>query len=191
MLKVTHIELLWELSKSKRLISIQTQDGDAPEIQKKVIFCFRIMSRSFADPTKAEENFQILDQLKDANIWKILTNLVDPDTNFHQAYTFRVGIYWLMPPNFRIGFVQVTCWKEIGKSLIWGSFVSTPKFGFWLNLIYHLKYESGKSIMCWDSQMWIKMLIANSVNINFESSFLIIFLTLNKVCCSFYHDHLH
>lgn len=68
------------------------QDGDAPEVQKKVLFCFRIMSRSFADPAKAEENFQILDQLKDANIWKILTSLVDPSTSFHQACTFRVRI---------------------------------------------------------------------------------------------------
>ena len=74
------------------MIVIQTQDGDAPEIQKKVIICFKIMSRSFADPTKAEENFQILDQLKDANIWRILTNLVDPNTSFHHACNFRVGI---------------------------------------------------------------------------------------------------
>lgn len=71
------------------------QDGDAPEIQKKVLYCFRMMSRSFADPIKAEENFQILDQLKDANIWKILTSLVDPNTSFHQASTSRVSIsYW-------------------------------------------------------------------------------------------------
>lgn len=68
------------------------QDGDAPEVQKKVLFCFRIISRSFADPAKAEENFQVLDQLKDANIWKILTNLVDPNTGFQQACTLRVRI---------------------------------------------------------------------------------------------------
>ena len=49
------------------------------------------MSRSFADPTKAEENFLILDQLKDANIWKILMNLLDPNTSFHQACTSRVS----------------------------------------------------------------------------------------------------
>lgn len=50
------------------------------------------MARSFADPAKAEENFQFLDQLKDANIWKILMNLVDPNTSFHQARTLRVRI---------------------------------------------------------------------------------------------------
>lgn len=73
------------------MVLTQLQDGDAPEVQKKVLFCFRIMSRSFAEPAKAEENFQILDQLKDANIWKILTNLLDPNTSFHQAITGRVS----------------------------------------------------------------------------------------------------
>lgn len=66
------------------------QDKDVADVQKKIIFCFRVMSRSFADPTKAEESFQILDQLKDANIWKILTNLVDPNCSFHQALVYRV-----------------------------------------------------------------------------------------------------
>lgn len=95
--------------KIKDIDVVQIQDGDAPEIQKKVLFCFRIMSRSFADPAKAEENYQILDQLKDANIWKILTNLVDPNTAFHQACTFRVGTKLLLSTtNFRAGFVQVT-----------------------------------------------------------------------------------
>ena len=74
----------------KFLVLIDMQDGDAPEIQKKVLFCFRLMSRSFADAAKAEENFLILDQLKDANIWKILTSLVDPKTSFQQACTSRV-----------------------------------------------------------------------------------------------------
>lgn len=66
------------------------QDKDIPEVQKKILFCFRVMSRSFADPVKAEESFLILDQLKDANIWKILTNLVDPNTSLHQARAYRV-----------------------------------------------------------------------------------------------------
>jgi len=48
------------------------------------------MSRSFADPTKAEESFQILDQLEDPNIWKILKDLVDPNTSFHQTRVYRV-----------------------------------------------------------------------------------------------------
>ncbi|KAG4401440.1 hypothetical protein GLYMA_07G268200v4 [Glycine max] len=66
-----------------------SQDKDIPEVQKKIVFCFKVMSRSFADPIKAEESFQILDQLKDANIWKILTNLVDPNTSLHQSRAYR------------------------------------------------------------------------------------------------------
>ncbi|KAM1124110.1 sister chromatid cohesion protein PDS5 homolog A [Malus sylvestris] len=65
------------------------QDGDAPEVQKKILYCFRVMSRLFADPVKAEEGFQFLDQLKDVNIWKILTNLIDPNTGSQQACTLR------------------------------------------------------------------------------------------------------
>lgn len=71
------------------------QDGEGPEIQKKVTYCLRIMSRLFADPAKAEENFQILDQLKDVNIWKILSSLIDPKTSFHQACSSRVRIKML------------------------------------------------------------------------------------------------
>lgn len=72
------------------LILVQMQDGDANEIQKKVLFCFRMMSRCFTDSTKAEENFQILDQLKDANIWKILGSLLDPNVTSSQASNSRV-----------------------------------------------------------------------------------------------------
>ncbi|XP_062162943.1 sister chromatid cohesion protein PDS5 homolog A [Alnus glutinosa] len=88
----------------QRYLSLRqmNQDGDAPEIQKKVLFCFRIMSRSFADPAKAEENYQILDQLKDANIWKILTNLVDPNTGFHQACTFRDDLLRILGEKHRL-----------------------------------------------------------------------------------------
>ncbi|XP_057429975.1 sister chromatid cohesion protein PDS5 homolog A-like [Lotus japonicus] len=66
-----------------------SQDKDIPEVHKKIMFCFRVISRSFAEPTKAEESFQILDQLKDANIWEILTNLVDPNISYHQTRVYR------------------------------------------------------------------------------------------------------
>ncbi|XP_044461448.1 sister chromatid cohesion protein PDS5 homolog A isoform X2 [Mangifera indica] len=78
------------------------QDGDAPEIQKKVLFCFRVMSRSFAEPTKAEENFQILDQLKDANIWKILTDILDPNISFHQACSCRDDLLNILGEKHRL-----------------------------------------------------------------------------------------
>ncbi|KFK31352.1 hypothetical protein AALP_AA6G101300 [Arabis alpina] len=65
------------------------QNADNPEMQKKILFGFRVMSRAFSDPPKAEQNFLTLDQLKDANIWKILTNLLDPNTSITQASKIR------------------------------------------------------------------------------------------------------
>ncbi|XP_068463177.1 sister chromatid cohesion protein PDS5 homolog A-like isoform X2 [Phaseolus vulgaris] len=79
-----------------------SQDKDIPEVQKKILFCFRVMSRSFADPVKAEESFLILDQLKDANIWKILTNLVDPNTSFHQARAYRDDLLKILGEKHRL-----------------------------------------------------------------------------------------
>lgn len=78
------------------------QDGEGPEIQKKVTYCLRIMSRLFADPAKAEENFQILDQLKDVNIWKILSSLIDPKTSFHQACSSRDDLLRILGEKHRL-----------------------------------------------------------------------------------------
>lgn len=94
------------------------------------------MSRSFADTAKAEENYQILDQLKDANIWKILTNLVDPNTGFNQACTFRVRVR-LKGLHFITGLFQVICLRGNGSACHWRSLIWTPVFGF-DSLIYHL-----------------------------------------------------
>ncbi|MQM03150.1 hypothetical protein Taro_035926 [Colocasia esculenta] len=65
------------------------QDSDAPELYKRISGSFKTMSRLFTDPAKTEESFQILNQLKDANIWKILTYLLEPCTSFDQAWTYR------------------------------------------------------------------------------------------------------
>ncbi|CAA2986797.1 sister chromatid cohesion PDS5 homolog A isoform X1 [Olea europaea subsp. europaea] len=69
-----------------------SQEGDAIELQKKVTFSFRVMSRCFTDPARAEENFQIFDQLKDTNIWKIFASLLDPNTSCPQACSLRNDI---------------------------------------------------------------------------------------------------
>ncbi|WOH16323.1 hypothetical protein DCAR_0935874 [Daucus carota subsp. sativus] len=53
------------------------QENDVPEFQKKAMTCFRIMSRSFIDPGKTEENILIRDELKDADVWKNITTLHD------------------------------------------------------------------------------------------------------------------
>ncbi|KVH96669.1 Armadillo-like helical [Cynara cardunculus var. scolymus] len=65
------------------------KDGDASELLKKVTHGIRLMSHSFVDPIKAEADLQLLDQLKDVNIWKILTTLLDPNTSSLQSRSFR------------------------------------------------------------------------------------------------------
>ncbi|XP_028076507.1 sister chromatid cohesion protein PDS5 homolog A-A isoform X1 [Camellia sinensis] len=78
------------------------QENDAPEFQKKILFCFRIMSRCFTDPAKAEDYFQILDQLKDANIWKILIILLDPNTSSHQACSSQDDLLKILGEKHRL-----------------------------------------------------------------------------------------
>ncbi|XP_057497831.1 sister chromatid cohesion protein PDS5 homolog A-like isoform X1 [Actinidia eriantha] len=78
------------------------QENEVPEFQKKILFCFRIMSRCFTDPAKAEENFQFLDQLKDASIWKILTTLLDPNTSSLQACSCRDDLLKLLGEKHRL-----------------------------------------------------------------------------------------
>jgi sister chromatid cohesion protein PDS5 len=48
------------------------------------------MSRLFSDPAKCEENLNMLHQLKDDNIWKIFTSLLDCSTTFEKAWSLRV-----------------------------------------------------------------------------------------------------
>lgn len=80
---------------------------DAPELQKRISGCFRTMSRSFSEPTKADEGFQILNQLKDVNIWKILTSILDPCTSFHQAWSLRV-LAFIFITTFKVLYSCVT-----------------------------------------------------------------------------------
>ncbi|KAL2494761.1 hypothetical protein Fot_38518 [Forsythia ovata] len=47
------------------------------------------MSRRFTDPARAEENFQILDQLKDTKNWKKNSSLLDPNTSSPQARSLQ------------------------------------------------------------------------------------------------------
>ncbi|KAL9254883.1 Sister chromatid cohesion protein PDS5 homolog A-like protein [Drosera capensis] len=65
------------------------KDGDVSDLQRKTITLFRAMSRCFTDAAKAEEGFQGVDQLKDSNIWKILSNLLDPNTTFSEGRSHR------------------------------------------------------------------------------------------------------
>ncbi|GAB2252670.1 hypothetical protein Droror1_Dr00005517 [Drosera rotundifolia] len=65
------------------------KDTDVSDLQRKTVMLFRVMSRCFTDAAKAEEGFQGLDQLKDGNIWKILSNLLDPNTTFSEGRSHR------------------------------------------------------------------------------------------------------
>ncbi|XP_078443131.1 binding protein isoform X2 [Wolffia australiana] len=66
---------------------------------KKISGSFRIMSRLFSDPLKAEESFQTLNQLKDADIWKIFGLLCDPCTNSSEAWESRAELLKILGDN--------------------------------------------------------------------------------------------
>ncbi|KAL6567565.1 hypothetical protein OROGR_001233 [Orobanche gracilis] len=65
------------------------EEGDGVEAQKKLMFCFRDMSRCFTDPAEAEENFLILDQLKNSEILEHFEKLLDANTTSQQAISAR------------------------------------------------------------------------------------------------------
>ncbi|GER37526.1 sister chromatid cohesion protein pds5 [Striga asiatica] len=79
-----------------------SQGGDDTEMRKKVMFCFRVMSRCFGDPAKAEENFQILDELKDAKIWKIFARLIDPNTSALRSSSLRDDLLKVLGQKHRL-----------------------------------------------------------------------------------------
>ncbi|CAL5052455.1 unnamed protein product [Urochloa decumbens] len=70
----------------------QLSQEDAPDLQKRIVGCFRSMSRLFSDPAKCEENLNMLHQLKDGNIWKIFTSLLDCSTTFEKAWSLRADL---------------------------------------------------------------------------------------------------
>ncbi|KAJ1259018.1 hypothetical protein BS78_10G121300 [Paspalum vaginatum] len=70
----------------------QLSQENAPDLQKRIIGCFRSMSRVFSDHAKCEENLNMLHQLKDENIWKIFTSLLDDLTTFEKAWSLRADL---------------------------------------------------------------------------------------------------
>ncbi|XP_031473421.1 sister chromatid cohesion protein PDS5 homolog B isoform X2 [Nymphaea colorata] len=65
------------------------KDGNSDAVHKEVLACFRKMSTSFADPVKAQENFQNLHQMKDNSIFKTLLSLLDEQKDVEAAQTIR------------------------------------------------------------------------------------------------------
>ncbi|KAH9287487.1 hypothetical protein KI387_031604, partial [Taxus chinensis] len=74
------------------LLREKLKEENAPEFEKRILSCFKTMSLSFNDPSKAEESFQKLNQLKDSKIWKALTSLLNPSYTFLQAESIYVDM---------------------------------------------------------------------------------------------------
>ncbi|TVU11623.1 hypothetical protein EJB05_45218 [Eragrostis curvula] len=70
----------------------QLSQEENPDLQKRILGCFRSMSRLFSDSAKCEENLNMLHQLKDDNIWKIFSSLLDCSTTFEQAWSLRADL---------------------------------------------------------------------------------------------------
>ncbi|CAN6201777.1 unnamed protein product [Urochloa humidicola] len=83
-----------EMLKYMSLRQLSQEDG--PDLQKRIIGCFRSISRLFSDPAKSEENLNMLHQLKDSNIWKIFTSLLDCSTTFEKAWSLRADLLKLL-----------------------------------------------------------------------------------------------
>ncbi|KAF3796619.1 Sister chromatid cohesion PDS5-like protein A [Nymphaea thermarum] len=80
---------LQEELQSYLMLRKKYQDNDAPDILKRTLGCVRAMSRLFKDPSRAEESFQMLNQLKDDNVWKTLTSLLDYNIGTIQSLMAR------------------------------------------------------------------------------------------------------
>jgi len=66
-----------------------SKEKDSAELQKKIQRGLKTMSICFIDPVRAEESFQKLHQMKDNNIFKALSQLLDPETTFANAHAIR------------------------------------------------------------------------------------------------------
>ncbi|KAH9325840.1 hypothetical protein KI387_006018, partial [Taxus chinensis] len=66
-----------------------SKEEDSIELHKKIQTGIKMMSFCFIDPVRAEENFQKLHQMKDNNIFKGLSQLLDPNTTVASAQAIR------------------------------------------------------------------------------------------------------
>ncbi|KAI4964167.1 hypothetical protein ZWY2020_006951 [Hordeum vulgare] len=90
----------------------QTSQEDAADLQKRILGCFRSMSRLFSDAVKAEEYLNMLHQLKDENIWKMFASLLDCATTFDKAWSIR----YLLTLSMRCSYLLVN--KEYVKEIL-------------------------------------------------------------------------
>ena len=67
------------------------QENDSEEVKKRILGSFKRMSASFIDPSKAEEYFQKLHQMRDTSMFKAFLQLLDGGTTTVTAQTIRVS----------------------------------------------------------------------------------------------------
>lgn len=72
------------------------QETSIENLQQRTKSSFVKMSASFADPLKAEECFQKLNQMKDNSIFKDLAQLLDGKTNSLTSCNFRVSYLFMI-----------------------------------------------------------------------------------------------
>ncbi|KAL6614101.1 hypothetical protein ACP70R_036371 [Stipagrostis hirtigluma subsp. patula] len=104
-----HIKALNTIFSQKRRLQQEMQaylslrakkEEPSDEIQKKICASFRKMSTCFADTSKAEEYFANLHRMKDNNIFKDLTELINEGTTFAKGRFTRV-VAMVFPLLFR------------------------------------------------------------------------------------------
>ncbi|XP_058091316.1 sister chromatid cohesion protein PDS5 homolog B [Magnolia sinica] len=94
-----HIKALNSILSQKQRLQMEMQvyldlrrkqkENSSEELQKRSLASFVKMSASFVDPSKAEESFQKLHQMKDNSIFKALLQLIDERTTLQTAQTVR------------------------------------------------------------------------------------------------------
>eukprot|EP00249_Psilotum_nudum_P024915 c29322_g1_i2 orf=363-5285(-) len=71
------------------LLRQKIKEEDSQEAQKRLQNCCKAMSSSFVDPIRAEDDFGKLNQLKDNNVLKALTSLLDSNLSLSEAESIR------------------------------------------------------------------------------------------------------
>lgn len=98
---------------------MDVKEKDSAELQRKIQKGLKMMSICFIDPVRAEEIFQKLHQMKDNNIFKALSQLLDPETTFANAHAIRVSCICLM------GLVLlIDSWIQLWVSMVFSCYVN-------------------------------------------------------------------
>ncbi|XXG74106.1 hypothetical protein AAC387_Pa07g2909 [Persea americana] len=70
-------------------LRVKEKENDSEEVKKRILGSFKRMSASFIDPSKAEECFQKLHQMRDTSMFKAFLQLLDGGTTTVTAQTIR------------------------------------------------------------------------------------------------------